>query len=180
LSKRLNRFNRDYQLAPIWSAAELEVLSSLGLLRRHFIHYGEASAALWEQSTFKQTVIRDYRPGLRRLLPLANVWAAVTGGIRLPKVGQRIRHAYVSHLIADSSGSDLIGLLEMLRSVAGGAGLDLLTLALAVDDCRLALVRRNFRGREYRSRIYRVHWPDCGNSAGDWNHRLIYPEAALL
>jgi hypothetical protein len=180
VSSRLNDFNRGYQLAPVWSADELDALSSLGLLPQHFVQCGEASAALWDQSAFKQMVIRGYAPRLKRFRPLANALTALIGGIRLPVVGQQIRNAHVSHLVADSKKNDLIELLNRLRSIAGVAGVDFLTLAFAEDDVRLAMVRRNFRTREYRSRLYSVCWPDCGNSIRDWNHRLMAPEAALL
>jgi hypothetical protein len=180
LSSRLNQFNCDYQLAPVWSANELDALSSMGLQTRHFFECDGALAALWDQSAFKQTVIRDYAPALAKVRPLANAFAALTGGVRLPAIGKRVRNVYVSHLVTGPDGKGFVELLNLLRSVAGHAGADLLTLAFAADDARLAMARRNFKAREYHSRIYLVHWPDCGAPAENLEHRLIAPEAALL
>jgi hypothetical protein len=41
------------------------------------------------------------------------------------------------------------------------------------------LIRR-LKCRQYRSRIYVVHWPDCGGAASDLDARPIGPEVALL
>jgi hypothetical protein len=125
-------------------------------------------------------VIRGYSPALKKMRPLANVWAWTTGGVRLPSVGERIRNAYVSHMVAGGAESDLAELLRILLSAAGHAGLQLLTIAFDVDDPRLKMVRRMFEAREYRSRVYLVYWPDCGSSATGWKHRLMAPEVALL
>lgn len=180
LSKRLNDNNRNYQLAPVWSADELEILSDLGLQRHKFFRCGDASGALWDQSCFKQTVIRRYASGLGKFRPAANAWAWMTGGIRLPALGEQIRNAYVSHIIAGDTERDLPQLLRLLQSVAGHAGLELLTIAFAADDPRLNVVREISKAREYYTRIYLVHWSDCGNGANGWKHHVLAPEVALL
>lgn len=177
---RLNEFNRSFQLAPVWSAEELSALSQLGLQREHFIQSGKASAAIWDQSSFKQTVVREYTPGLKRLRPWANAWASIAGGIRLPQLGAVIRNAYLSHLVTDASPEHLADLLRLAQSRAGEAALEMLTVGFAASDPRLSIVRKHFRVREYLSRIYLVHWPDCGRTAGEWEQRLLAPEVALL
>lgn len=181
LVERLNRYSSHYQFAPEWSNEELEALESLGLHPQKFFENGTASAALWDQSSFKQTVVRGYATSLAKSRWLVNAAARFTGDIRLPDVGERLRNIYVSHLTSEA-GDDaaLIELLMNLRNVAARDGIEILTLAFADNDPRLSTVRRAFRSHEYRTRIYLARWPDCGSEASCLDKRIMAPEVALL
>jgi hypothetical protein len=181
LSERLNRYNSHYQLAPVWSAEELESLFSMGLQPQNFFENGTTSAALWDQSLFKQTVVRGYAAPLAKSRWLVNAAARFTGDIRLPDVGERLRNVYVSHLTSEAwDDGALIELLMNLRNIAARDGFEMLTLAFADNDPQLSTVRRAFRSHEYRTRIYLVRWPDCGSAASCLDKRIMAPEVALL
>ena len=138
-------------------------------------------AALWDQRAFKQTVIRAYAPGLALARPVLNFTARITGGPRLPAVGQTLANAFVSHLsVAPDEPDALINLLAWLRDLAAQRRIELLTLGFAANDPRLATVRHSFRSREYRSRLYLVRWPEIGGAAGELDARILAPETALL
>jgi hypothetical protein len=63
---------------------------------------------------------------------------------------------------------------------AAGRRIEFLTLGLAANDPSLALLRRKFKCREYRSRVYVVRWPGLGGSASELDGRCLGPEVALL
>jgi hypothetical protein len=182
----LNNHGRHYQFAECWSSQELAALSKLGLQMEDFycVRAGgriTASAALWDQRAFKQTVIRGYAPWLAMARPAVNVAARILGTPRLPPAGSTLAHAFVSHLAVDREESGpLVALIVRLRKIAARRGIEFLTLGFAANDSRLGTLRRNFRCREYRSRIYVVRWPGLGGSAQELGGRCLGPEVALL
>jgi hypothetical protein len=182
----LDKHGRDYQFAPRWSGVELSALQSLNLKADDFQvmrNNGRinACAALWDQRTFKQTVIREYSPWLAMARPAVNFAARIIDKPRLPAAGSVLAHAFVSHLAVEQGNPDaLIALVSKLRMCAARRRIEFLTLGLAANDPRLALLRRKFNGREYFSRIYVVHWPGLGGSASELDGRCLGPEVALL
>ena len=90
-------------------------------------------------------------------------------------------HAFVSHVALEPDRPGILTeLIESLRRVAACRGIKLLTLGFAANDPRLTWLRRNFRGREYRSRLYLVRWPEFGGKAQDLDGRVLAPEVALI
>ena len=171
----LDKHGRDYQFAARWSARELSALQSLNLKADNFRVMRDggrilACAALWDQRTFKQTVIRGYAPWLATARPAVNFAAGIIGTPRLPAVGSTLAHAFVSHLaVAPEKMDALIELVTKFGALAAERGIEFLTLGFAANDPRLAMIRRKFRCREYRSRIYVVRWPETRRfGAANW------------
>ncbi|MGP8200778.1 MAG: hypothetical protein ACLQU4_14885 [Limisphaerales bacterium] len=181
-----NEYGCRQQFAPCWSNAELTALKPLGLRESDFCFVRQrgqivACAALWDQRVFKQTVIRGYTLRLALLRPALNLTARITGGTRLPAVGQTLANVFVSHLsVAPDESDALIALTAELRSLAAQRQIELLTFGFAANDPRLATLRRSFRVREYHTRLYVVRWPGTGGTAGDLDARILAPETALL
>lgn len=136
-------------------------------------------AALWDQRTFRQTVIRGYGLKLTLLRPWINAAARIFHTPTLPAVGSTLSYAFVSPLVA-SDDSMLVSLLDQCRNRAAAAGLDFITVGFAAADSRLAAARRHFRRREYVSRIYQVFWPDLPLTPIVLDDRLLNLEVALL
>ncbi len=184
ISALLEEHGRRCQFAPCWTAEELQALLPLGLRTDDFRVLSRESkavacAALWDQRSFKQAVIRAYATPLAWARPWINVAARLLGRPGLPSAGSTLAHAAVSHLAAPSDQPDVIPrLVQSLFPLARSKGLEWLTLGFAATDPRLALLRGRFAAREYRSRLYRVSWPDLPGDALD--DRLPCPEAALL
>jgi hypothetical protein len=182
----LNHHNAGRQFAPCWSAEELTALQPLGLRPENFRFVRKngqiaASAALWDQRVFKQTVIRSYGPSLTFSRPALNLAALFTGGAKLPAEGETLANAFISHLVVEPGDSEALpGLLAELRGDAAQRGIELLTAGFAAADPRLTVLRSHFRCREYHSRLYTVRWPECGGSSPDLDGRILAPEAALL
>jgi hypothetical protein len=176
--------NRHYQFAPCWTAEELQTLYLLGLRADDFVvgRDGDraiACAALWDQRSFKQTVIRRYAFPLAWARPWLNFAARLRERPQLPAAGSVLAHAAVSHLAAPADQPETIArLVRSLFPLARSKGIEWLTLGFAADNRRLAVLRNRFAAREYRSRLYRVRWPDLPAPALD--DRLPGPEIALL
>lgn len=182
----LNGANAAFQFSPCWTAQDLSALTQLGLSESDFYlsFEGERIAvcgALWDQRRFKQTVVRDYPPALAFARPVLNSVSSITGQPRVPRVGEILANAFVSHLSVEcDDGLSLAGLLGELATVARGRGIELLTMGFAANDPRLQSVCNQFRCRKYHSRIYVVRWPGIGGSARELDGRYLNPEAALL
>ena len=138
-----------------------------------------AAGALWDQRSFRQTVIRGYSRSLACARPFANTLGALFGLSAFPRVGSVLSHAFLSPLAASP---DVASLLPRVVSAfcrrAAAKGIDYLTLALPSNDTRLAELRRCFRPRTYASRLYRVRWP--GEPAFEIDSRSFLPDVALL
>jgi hypothetical protein len=182
----LNEHNRRCQFTPCWTTEELTALEPLGLRAPDFQFAGDGSktdgvAALWDQRSFKQTVVRGYAPWLELTRPVLNVLARFTGEPRLPAVGKIVAHAFVSQLAVAADDDDaFFALLSGLRRLAARRGIELLTAGFDANDPRLMALRKYFRGREYRSRLYLVRWPGIGGAAKELQTGLLAPEVALL
>jgi hypothetical protein len=182
VSEVLKTGNCEYQLAPCWSADQLVALPTLGL--GEFATVREAGklvgcAALWDQRSYKQTVIRAYVPALALARPLINAVSRMTNRPGLPAINRPLAQALVSHLAVPADRPELLKrLLGDLLATAARKGIEFLTIGFADRDPRLRIVRGCFAAREYRTRIYRVQWPDLPGIELD--QRIPFLEVALL
>ena len=182
----INEFNQRRQFAPSWRIDDLESLGPFGLGMNDFRVRCEdknltACGALWDQTRFKQAVIRGYNRPLALARPVLNWLNHFLGAPALPAVGKCVTSAFVSHLAA--AGANPKGLLEIISDLcrlAGNRGTDLLVLGMDKRDSLTSEVRRRFRVREMRNRLFVVSWKDIGASARELDDHLIAPETALL
>ncbi|HEY4415605.1 MAG TPA: hypothetical protein VGO57_07935 [Verrucomicrobiae bacterium] len=171
------------QLAAFWTGDDLLALKDFGLALPDFqlILDGNdsivAGAALWDQRSFKQNVVRDYAAKISMVRPLINLSAKLLGTVHLPSVGSTLNIGFISPLSANDLQSAL-ALIESLLSQAAGRGLEFLTLGLAENDARLTAVRRQFHAREYKTRLYQVMWDK--SEAAVLDDRPFLPEVAFL
>ena len=178
----LNASAPSLQFAPVWLTLDLP-----GLRPSFFrVAYDEgrpcACAAIWDQREMKQAIVRSYSPALRWARVPLNMLSRFTRLPYLPRIGDPLRHAFVSHVATPPDEPDLlVPLIALLHGSACTLGVDCLTIGFDARDPRLTTVRRAFRGHEYRTRLYVVHWPD-GAAAADVLDRshLVGPEVALL
>jgi hypothetical protein len=182
----LNQQNSAYQFAPHWSAVDLKLLNQLGLHGSDFqvLQSGgeiAATGVLWDQRSFKQTVIRGYDSRVALARPLLNGLSPLTKHPRLPRIGETLAGVFISHMASlPDKPAALIDLVRGLSGVASERRLEFLTLGFAAQDPRLGMIRENLRCREYRSRIYVVHWRGLGGSAAELDDRVLAPEVSLL
>jgi hypothetical protein len=71
-------------------------------------------------------------------------------------------------------------LIDVFRAAEDPRSVDFLIVGFDSRDPRLAYLQRTFRPREYKSRIYVVHWEDGMELARSLDGRLLGPEVATL
>lgn len=123
---------------------------------------------VWDQSAFKQVMVRGYRGVMAWARPVVALAAPFLGYPSPPRAPGPLRIAYASFLAIGGDRADTFGAL--LREALGRAsqvGCDYLALALADNDPLLKTARA-FPHRMYVSRLFTV----------DWRGGAFYDEAA--
>jgi ribosomal protein S18 acetylase RimI-like enzyme len=180
----LERNRQRYQFAPRFSVEDLlSPERSRGLAPEDFfvaLAGGEVVGclALWDQSGFKQVVVRGYAPRLARRRPWINLVSPLLGTPRLPAPGEILPHAYLSHVAVDGDDPGLFqALVEEAYAEARARGLVYLVTGFASRHPWLPWLAKRFRPREYASALYTVHWEDGGEAL---DGRMPHVEVALL
>jgi hypothetical protein len=183
----LERNRRRYQLAPRFSAADLTSPErSRGLKAEDFflaMSGGDVvgCAALWDQSGFKQVVVRGYAPRLARWRPWINRLSPMLGTPRLPEPGQRLPHAYLSHLAVDGDDPAIFqALVEAAYAEARARQYVYVVIGLAARHPWRSWLERRFKPRTYSSVLYAVHWEDGAEAVAALDGRMPHVEVALL
>lgn len=184
VARHLQRTYARYQCAPHWTEDALASDRCRGLAADDFLLARSGGAivgclALWDQSGFKQTVVRGYEPRLGRVRPLINALAPVLGYPRIPPVGAALRSAYLSHVAADDPDV-LVSLVQHGLSEGARRGYECLIVGFASRNPLRALVRSRFRCLEYRSILYLVHWDDGAHAVRALDGRIAHVEVAAL
>lgn len=183
----LERNARRFQFARRWSPVDLVSSERCpGLRPEDFrLSFGNGrlrgAAALWDQSSFKQVVVRGYAPALARWRGWINRGAWLLGAPPLPDPGTALPHAYLSHVAVDEDDTAVFeGLLGALLDEARRRRLSYVVAGFAERHPFLAVVRRRCRAREYASLLHVVHGPDGARAASRLDGRVPHVEVALL
>jgi hypothetical protein len=183
----LIRNRRRYQVAPFFTAEELlSPERSRGLAPEDFrlaVRKGRVVGclALWDQSGFKQVVVRGYAPRLARWRPWINRFSPILGTPRLPDPGERLPHAYISHIAVDGDNPEIFrALVESAYAEARARHSMYVVIGLAAGHPWLPWLERRFRPRRYESVLYTVDWGEGTVAIEALDGRLPHVEAALL
>ncbi|MDJ0849754.1 MAG: hypothetical protein QNK04_15385 [Myxococcota bacterium] len=163
ISACLQRILSRHPFAPVWTEAALRSdVRTPGLSADDFLLVRDggdvvACAAVWDQRSVKQTVVRGYAPWLGRLRAGVNVFESLRGGIRLPAPGSRLPLVYLSHLAVPEDRSDLLAALtEAARRKAREKSATALVMGLPLGHPALTALESRYPVRRYDSRIYCV------------------------
>jgi hypothetical protein len=188
----LDRNGRRFQFAPVWRDADLiERIQSEDpneLELQAITRGGRVIGCIgtWDQSAYKQAVVRSYAPRLARWRGAINLFGRPFGVPHLPPVGSPLDLLYLSHLAVDDDDPAVFAAL--LRYGCSpidrwtGAAEDSGYYVLGLDE-RHPLSRaipRSARRHVYRTTLYAVHWEDGRAAAEALDGRPCHPEAALL
>jgi hypothetical protein len=182
----LNSHAKRFNLATEWNQEKIFSLEQHGLGLSDFMvlmRGGEITggAALWNQRSFRQIVIRGYSRGLSLVRPAFNLASNFFGSPRLPPVGAVLAHGFLSPLaVALDDKRSLLAIIESSLLTAAKRGMEFLTLGFGSRDPRLAVVQNQFRCREYRNRLFQVRWKNENPAKVILNKNLTFPEVALL
>jgi ribosomal protein S18 acetylase RimI-like enzyme len=137
--------------------------------------------ALWDQTPFKQSVVRGYQGGMRRWRPLINVLARVIDLPSLPAVDTPMRYGYASHLAVDQDDRRVFfALLRALYNETARRGFNYFVLGLAESDPLRPIVTRGYFHITYSSQIYLMAWEDGLDALAQVDRRPPGLEIAVL
>ena len=186
IAEFLNRRNSAYQFSYAWSETSLRNLSEFGLLPEHLLLHQKngklrGCLAVWDQRASRQTVMRAYPPLLSRMRPLANFAAPLIGLPRLPKTGQAINQAMLSHLAVEDDDPQVFrALLTAGLSQAKARGFNVASVGFASARSLRETLLNHTRAVEYRTSLYLAHWPEGAGAVAAFIPSTLHPEMALL
>ena len=160
----LQQWNSQYQFAPLYTLEDISGQSKLlpGFCWENFYVYQEhgevcGTLGVWDQQSFKQTVVTAYSRKMQFIRPFYNVYAAITGSPGLPKVGAEIKLLYAAFL----SGSERAfeALLNQARMDWSSKGYDYLSVGVCKDN-KLSPIASRYATQQISSTIYLVYWQD--------------------
>ena len=174
------------QFFPVWTEARLVTLTTrLGLCIEDLSIARQAGRivgviGLWDQSAYKQDVVRAYSGWIRLAAPIYNASASWLRRPRLPKVGERIRSGYAVFTCVERDAVSVFrDLLTATVNRAAARGLDYVLLGLDQRDPLFETARERPH-IAYRSRLFLAEWPDGGQLHARLDARPSYVEIATL
>ncbi len=180
----LSEWNSRYQFAPAYTLDDIS--GDTGLLPnfspKNFYVCKErnkivGTLGVWNQQSFKQTIVTDYSARMRMARPFYNGIARLRGHPTLPNVGGSIRFVHAS-LVSSKNPEVFKWLIEKACSDWSGCGHDYLLVGLSEGN-KLGAVACRLASRELRSRIYLTHWPE-DKAVLPKSERVAHLEVATL
>ncbi|MBN2002704.1 MAG: hypothetical protein JXA21_05050 [Anaerolineae bacterium] len=176
------------QFFPVYTEADFTTRdTTLGFSVEDFrVAYADERIAgvvgLWDQSGYKQTIVQDYAPSLRRIRPFYNLGARILGIQPLPAVGHHIRSAYASFVCTRDNNPEIFRrLLQAIYQLAATRGHAYLMIGLCEQDPLLQVAQR-YPHIAYHSHLYTVAWDNASDSNfhDSLDERIPYVEIAAL
>ncbi|MEO8678344.1 MAG: hypothetical protein ABI665_04815 [Vicinamibacterales bacterium] len=165
------------QLFPVWTVEALGRLAPLGLrpedlrIARRGGHI-VGVVGLWDQSAYKQAVVRNYSGWLKA--------ASWLGRSIVPRVGDHLRSTYAALIaVADDDAGVFAGLLAEVHALAGDRGFRYLLVGLDERDPLLGAARA-YRHVAYPSRLYLASWAHGRHLHEHLDDRPAYVDIATL
>jgi hypothetical protein len=173
LSTFLMAQGRRRQLSSVWTADALGRLEAYGLAlhdiriaRRHGRIVG--AIALWDQSAYKQSVIRGYAAWLKPVSPF------------LPRPGTKLRSAYAALVTIANDDTAVCGaLVREIHDLASTRGFEYLLIGLDPRDPLMRVVHR-YRHVAYPSTLYLASWSEGEPDYEPLDARPVYVDIATL
>lgn len=163
----LARNGRRYQFSPVWTGDNLfQPDHTPGLKIEDFwlaLHGSEVvgCAALWDQSAFKQTVVRGYTGWMSRTRHLINATSWITGMPKLPAPDQPFRFCFASHVAVDHDAPEVFAaLIRQVYMAAARRQYSYLMLGLAEGHPCLNQVWKSYPHIDYLSQFYLSGWDE--------------------
>ena len=182
----LERNGARKQFSPHWTAEALLSPLTPHLVIEDFFLAVDGSGcvagclALWDQNTFKQTVVRGYAGLLGRFRKTINLLAPLGGWPPLPDVGAPLNQAFACFLALDGDDPDVFAaLLRAVYNEAAHRRYSYLLLGLP-EASPLGRTIKSYRPLKYVSQIYLAAWEDRPQEIASIDARPPALEIAIL
>jgi hypothetical protein len=183
----LQRSGRRMQFAPAWSETSLfSPDQAPNLNPRDFLLAVNGSRvsgclALWDQTPFKQTVVRSYSGSTARWRGLINLLSKVVDFPRLPEINCPLKYCYASHLAVDQDDPQIFAaLLRAAYNETARRGFNYFMIGLSEASPLRPVLTRNYLHMPYPSQIYGMTWEDGAAAWARVDGRAPGLEIALL
>jgi hypothetical protein len=183
----LQRNGSRTQLTPVWTAETLfDPIHTPNLAPEQFFlalvdETVVGCLAVWDQSGFKQTIVRGYSPGMDRWRKWINLVSRLGNWPVLPPPHTPFRYCFASHLAIDGDNPQVFAaLLRCVYNHAASQGYDYFMLGLNQANPLLPVVTNSYRNITYTSQLYLVDWDEGGRAHHQVDDRPAQPEIAIL
>jgi hypothetical protein len=183
----LQRNGAPHQFSPFWSGESLFTRAQTPNLRpEDFLLAVRGSRvcgclAVWDQTPFKQTVVRGYRGSIARWRPLINLLARLVDVPRLPAVNAPLPYAYASHLAIDGDDPHIFSvLLRAAYNETHKRGFNYFMLGLSELHPLHPVLTKSYWHIAYPSQIYLMAWDDGLEAVQQVDARTPGLEIAVL
>jgi len=182
----LNREYTYFQLAPVWTKQDLLSDRTRGLDISDFLLLHQDNQligclSVWDQSPFKQYIIRGYSKKIKSWRWILNIKARVLGGMRFPNIDEEISYAFLSHIaIQEDHIQNMKLLIQAAMSLAKEKGIDLLLLGMDRKRPLFSKIKKLFSHVEYTSTLYSVCWDQPQASLTIQKKYFFHPEIAMM
>jgi hypothetical protein len=137
--------------------------------------------ALWDQTPFKQTVVRGYQGNMARWRTTINLLARFIDIPHLPPVGTPLSYCFASHLAIDDDDPRIFqSLLREAYNETIRRGFDYFMIGLAEMNPLRAVLTKSYLHITYPSQIYLMAWDDGIEAIAQLDGRMPGLEIAVL
>ncbi|MCB0071976.1 MAG: hypothetical protein KDE20_10980 [Caldilineaceae bacterium] len=182
----LQREGRRKQFTPRFDEVDFADVTTRGFTPDDFLVARTSHGALcgvlglWDQTSFKQTVVTGYVDRIARLRGVYNLGARIPARPALPHPGAAFHSIYAAFIaVADDDPEVFRALLEAAFRRAAARGFAFLTVGLSPRDPLFPVAAR-FAHIPYTSTIYTVGWPENAAFHDQLDGRVPYLELATL
>lgn len=169
------------QFFPVYEADDFNSPATRGFRVEDFViasqhHEIVGVTGLWDQSSYKQTIVQHYEGVLRWGRFIYNAGLRLVGARRLPGSGEPLHAAYASFIcVKDNNPAVFRPLLRQIYTMAAARGYASLMVGLTDQDPLLPAVKQ-YTHIAYHSRLYMGSWEDLPLL----DNRPPYIEIAML
>jgi hypothetical protein len=137
--------------------------------------------AVWDQTPFKQTIVRGYTGNMARWRPLINRLAQWIDVPCLPEINAPFPYCYASHLAIDQDNPRIFStLLRAACNETVGRGFNYFMIGLSEANPLRPVLTRSYLHITYASQLYLVAWEDGLDAIERVDGRVPGLEIAVL
>jgi hypothetical protein len=183
----LQRNGQRKQFSPAWTSENLFSPSQtpnlhpedflLAVRGRHVL----GCLALWDQTPFKQTVVRGYQGNMARWRAIVNLLAHFIDIPHLPPIGVHLSYGFASHLAIDHDDPHIFqALLRAAYNETIRRGFNYFMIGLAESNPLRQVLTKSYLHITYPSQIYLMAWDDGREAMAQVDGRVPGLEIARL